>query len=565
MATACIINIYESYSDRGAFVQKAPWVSKEIDEEDLVVGNPLPQWDSFPSPVVKAYDGKQLDLEYEGKTYSIKTGEEVELTSWISSQQYGVTCEHIQCVKVVPTEIFYKGGWQFGETIRQVLEGPVGDGQVWYPNGDKFKGWFHLNYACINGPAYAAEGRYDFADGSYIEHAWLVTSSDRKTFFLTGVYRIKHPDSEDSIAMFMRGKRYGFELTFQKTLSSFPPNVHAKEWYANERIWHGPEGADDDPEVLDYDIDESDENCTALTLTLRDRTGTYRVVQKGGRYESNKYNNSIFTPSVKCTLYYPKGNSIDHYGVCIRCFRPYDGWITVHDAKTGKMRSEEWKKGEMVNAQEWKYDIGASKRLDLPDPFGQGMTYAYVWAIGRTKGHIEYAKGEWVYDGKMADNRPEGLGVLVGDDFRHEGCRYEGEFHEGRCYGKGLFENTKAGIRQEGTFVEGVYQEPNAATEPITLSVKWDKSHWSTGGGDSKKHEEYDMEAKLGRLSIVGFGDIEVARIEKGCITLTRWGDTFLLTPGSTLHFSAEIEGREWSDGCVYDGDDYDLELTWRE
>ena len=566
MATACLINIYESYSDRGAFVQKAPWVSREVEEEDLVVGNPLPQWGSSPAPMVKYYDGKRLELEYEGKNFSIKTGEEMEFTSWTSSQQYGVTCEHIQCVKVVPTEIIYKGDWQLKETIRQKLGGPVGNGEVWYPNGDKFKGYFHLNFACIDGPAHAAEGRYDFADGSYIEHAWLVTSSDRKTFFLTGVYRIKHPNSEDSIAMFLRGRRYGFELTFRKTLSNFPPDTHAKEWYANERIWHGPDGSNDDPEVLDYEIDETDVNCIRLTLRLRTREGiSYKVIQKGGRYEANKYNQMIYDPSVKSTLYYPNGDSIDHYGVCVRCFHPYDGWITIHKAKTGKMRSEEWKEGEMVNAQEWKYDIGASKSLELPDPFGQGTTHANVWGIGQTKGHIEYSSGDWIYDGKIADNRPEGHGVLVGDRYRHEGCRYEGEFHEGCCHGKGVFENIPAGIRQEGMFVAGVYQEPNAATKPITLHARHGHQHWSVSGSGDWKYEERVFEVELGSLDFTGFRDIEIARIEKDCITLTKRGDTYLLKPGNTLRFSAEIEGREWSDGCVYDGDDYSLVLTWKE
>ena len=27
---------------------------------------------------------------------------------------------------------------------------------------------------------------------------------------------------------------------------------------------------------------------------------------------------------------------------------------------------------------------------------------------------------------------------------------------------------------------------------------------------------------------------------------------------------AAEIEGREWSDGCVYDGTEYKLVLTWK-
>ena len=33
---------------------------------------------------------------------------------------------------------------QFGDTIRQELDGPIGEGEVTYPNGDHFKGYFHL-------------------------------------------------------------------------------------------------------------------------------------------------------------------------------------------------------------------------------------------------------------------------------------------------------------------------------------------------------------------------------------------------------------------------------------
>ena len=77
---------------------------------------------------------------------------------------------------------------------------------------------------------------------------------------------------------------------------------------------------------------------------------------------------------------------------------------------------------------------------------------------------------------------------------------------------------------------------------------------------------EKDFEAKLDRLPFSGFGDINIARIEKGCITLTDYyGNVKELHPGETVRYTAEIEGREWSDGCVYDGDDYSLELTWKK
>ena len=252
-----------------------------------------------------------------------------------------------------------------------------------------------------------------------------------------------------------------------------------------------------------------------------------------------------------------------------RALRPYDGYVTMHDASTGKKRSERWEKGKMAQAEEWKYDMDASKSLELPEPFGKGMTKANVWTNGSRRGqcrsHIEYAYGEWVYDGETNNDRPEGLGVLVGDRYRHKDCRYEGEFHEGRCHGEGVFENIPAGIRQEGQFVAGVYQEPNAAAEPITLHARHGHQHWSASGSGDWKYEESDFEVELGRLDFTGFRNIEVARIEKDCITLTQRGDTYSLKPGENLRFSAEIEGREWSDGCVYDGDDYTLNLTWKK
>ena len=46
-------------------------------------------------------------------------------------------------------------------------------------------------------------------------------------------------------------------------------------------------------------------------------------------------------------------------------------------------------------------------------------------------------------------------------------------------------------------------------------------------------------------------------------ITLAHHGSTYVLKPGKSLQFYAEIEGREWSDGCVYDYDNYSLTITW--
>ena len=67
----------------------------------------------------------------------------------------------------------YYGEWQLGDTVKQLLEGPIGKGAIDYPNGDRFEGFFHLSYACINGPAYAARGKYLFANGDVVDDCWI--------------------------------------------------------------------------------------------------------------------------------------------------------------------------------------------------------------------------------------------------------------------------------------------------------------------------------------------------------------------------------------------------------
>ena len=438
----------------------------------------------------------------------------------------------------------YKGGWQNGNTIRQELRGPIGDGQVTYPNGDRFNGYFHLSYASINGPAYAAEGRYDFADGSYIERAWINTDSSCTIFDLQGVFRIHRDDGPESIALFFRNQRNSFELFLAE-------KPYAIEWYADEQLR--------ELEVKSYDIAEPAEGCLTLTLTLADGT---RIVQEGGCYRLNNYDKKIYEPHTKVSVYLPNGDSIDHWGLGLKLLEPYDGYLTVHCAETQMCRDERWKQGTCVETQEWERDILSSKSLRLPNPLGNGETDAWLWK----NGHIEYRSEGWTYDGQIEGDCPEGQGILSGASSNHKDESYVGEFHEGRAHGQGVYENGKAGIRQEGTFVKGFFQEPNAPTSPIMLHARHGHSSWSIGSQSDWEHEDCDFEAKVEELPFIGFGDIKIARIEKDCITLTDYfGNVKELHPGETVHYSAEIEGREWSDGCVYDGDDYSLDLTWTE
>jgi len=561
MATVCIYNVYIGTFDRGARVTSTPREHIEVDEKLIEVGKPLPKWIiSGSGPVVKAYDGAHIELDVRGKTVSIKVGEEVQVDGSEEHVGGGVYERSAYCVKLISTKVVYKGRLQFSDTIKQLLAGPIGDGEVWYPNGDHFKGYFHLNYAHINGPAYAAEGRYTFADGSYIEKAWINTSekADADAWGLHGVFRIHHPDEADSIAMFYHGgKRYGFELFLPEKEWEKP---WVREWYAGDRVirYKGPN------EVFyykvdSYEIDEtSRKDCTTLRLSLKDGSKVYQVCQEGGDWEGNNYGSYVYKLSTRASVILPNGDSIDHWGAGVREMKPYDGYVYMHNTKTGMYRSEQWADGQLKTAEGWKRDDRAAKSMELPDPFGQGKAKARVWRDG----YIDYNHEEWIYEGEVVYDHPHGKGILTGGKYYHEGEQYEGEFSGGRCHGRGIYVNEKAGIRQDGEWKEGIFQEPKAATAPIMLLAEYGRKEWSISNGGEWKWEEKVFEAEIGSLGHY-IGGLKIARIEKGCITLTHYERTQLLTPGQTVSFYQEVEGREWSDGCVYNGTDYKLQLTW--
>jgi hypothetical protein len=564
MATACYINVYNSHVDRGATVTSVPREHYEVDESEIIVGEPLPKLCC--RNMVKAYNGSTLVLWIDGgpaipmyeegklvmkdrsKTITIKAGEEVEVDSSSTDAGMGVSSCNSYCVRLLSTEIIYKGGWQRGSTIQQKLEGPIGEGEVFYPNGDHFKGMFHLSYARTNGPAYAAEGRYTFADGAYIERAWIHTSKDMKPEYwgLHGVYRIKHPQptspyasaKPDSIAMFLHGgKRYGFELVMEKDYSG-EDKPWVREWFAGEKIvqYQGPDDLFQ-YQVLDWQLDEtSRKDCTTLCLTLRAIDGnTYKVEQRGGDYEENQDNHYFYEPSTRVTLWLPNGDSIDHYGDDVRDFKPYDGYVEMHCVQTGMCRTEYWVQGQLKEEHEWQRDWRAAKQVTLPDPTGTGgKMQACAWSDG----HISYNRDEWIYDGEVKNNRPEGHGVLVGSDY-HGHRRYE------------------------GLFADGQYAEQETFSGKIMLHAKTGHKKWTVYSDGEWKYQENDIEAKLGKLGIDGFWNYEMTKITKEAITISFYDKTFTLTPGQPLNLRQSIEGDERSDGCVYDGDDYSLELTW--
>lgn len=429
-------------------------------------------------------------------------------------------------------DVIYHGGWQEGSVISQKLEGPIGDGVVEYPNGDRFEGSFHLSYAHIDGPAYAADGRYQFADGSIIEHAWINTSKDLECMDLIGIYPIKHSNGPDTITPFRRNKRLGLELVLAE-------KPYAIEWYEGERLQEFG--------VASYDFQQKDKDCPVLIIKLSDGT---IVTQYSGKREQNKYNNWVFESSLRGSILYPDGSSLDYFGYNLKYLQPYDGWITFHNLN-GKYHEEVWEKGQRVQSQEEKWDENAAKTLKLPDPFNKDwLVNARVW-----DGHIEYSYGTWLYDGDMVDDRPEGIGTLIGGGVDTKGRCYEGEFKDGLCHGYGVFTYPEGGIEQDGEWVEGVFQEADAPTEPVMLHVVL-----SGDGFDDKM-----VEAIVGSFPyFTGFGGLRIDRIEKQSIIFSFFEDIKQLTPGETIYFHSEIDGPEDHDGCVYTSDEYCLRITWK-
>ena len=115
MAVACLVNLYQSYTDRGAFVQKGVWQSTEVEERTIKVGEILPGWPSYDGPVVKEYvpgeyllllhyelvNNKFGDCIRQDKEILITKGEEVFVDSSLFSENYGVSCYILECVKLL--------------------------------------------------------------------------------------------------------------------------------------------------------------------------------------------------------------------------------------------------------------------------------------------------------------------------------------------------------------------------------------------------------------------------------------------------------------------------------
>ena len=120
----------------------------------------------------------------------------------------------------------YIGEWQSKSVILEKLEGPTGEGRVEFPNGDSFEGYFYLHFARIQGPCYVAQGKYTFADGKYIENAWINTSSDLTMFGLKGVFEVRNADGSGTA--FYDTARYAAPRGNYQVME----DARGSQWYA---------------------------------------------------------------------------------------------------------------------------------------------------------------------------------------------------------------------------------------------------------------------------------------------------------------------------------------------
>lgn len=204
--------------------------------------------------------------------------------------------------------IKYYGEWQQGSSILQRLEGPYGQGSVEFADGNRFEGCFYLSFASIQGPCYAAKGRYSFADGSYIDNCWILTADKVENFRgLHGVYEVKNCDgSPRSITSFRFNKRHGIELQLA--------SMQATEWYDGEPLHIYT--------ALSHKFTHIDDDRSEIKVELSNNI-TIEIVS--GRLSQNSYGAYYFEPMLEGRIYYPNGDIYSSINYNIRNLKPYSG------------------------------------------------------------------------------------------------------------------------------------------------------------------------------------------------------------------------------------------------
>ena len=99
--------------------------------------------------------------------------------------------------------------------------------------------------------------------------------------------------------------------------------------------------------------------------------------------------------------------------------------------------------------------------------------------------------------------------------------------------------------------------------EEIILKVKCTDDYWLAYGPGSSTTDVVEQVAKEGPFPQKYFPRLVIKKVSKERIVIADGNDERVLTPHSRVSFSYEEEGREWSDGCVCDGHEYYVLITW--
>lgn len=98
----------------------------------------------------------------------------------------------------------------------------------------------------------------------------------------------------------------------------------------------------------------------------------------------------------------------------------------------------------------------------------------------------------------------------------------------------------------------------------VTLQFKYGHSSWTVYSHSEWKYETFVRVYKLGdTIGMKYFMDHVITEITDDHIIFEYKDDKQILTREEPIHIETEIEGREWSDGCVYEGDDYSTDVSW--
>ena len=328
----------------------------------------------------------------------------------------------------------YHGDWQEGSVIQQKLEGPVGDGSIDYPNGDRFEGYFHLSFAHINGPAYMGQGTYTFASGDRIEHCWI-NGRDR----LQGVYETLHADGTRSIAMWHNGERTGIEIADNGKTCNYRERgllIHA---YSQSDFNYG------------YTYTPDGHGFNRLEVTLHD-----------GKRLVHQFKDNGNEPDLFCEIYYPDGDWMEYRGWnTLKEYRPWEGVFTYHRCADSMKKYDTWKNGAPQESS-WEHDEQGARHIHVEhDPYGRPFGHdILLWPDG----HTQWGYG-FHYEGDQKEGLPEGRGVFHDD----AGRRYEGEFHKGLCHGEGTYTDAE-GKSTHATYSNGkavnIPDAPQGTTEP---------------------------------------------------------------------------------------------------